>query len=252
VREPGLTVGEVARAAGTTVRALHHYDEIGLVRPSGRTAAGYRLYQDVDLQRLQQVLAYRALGFGLEEIGELLAGGDTLEHLRRQHRLLSRRVVTTQKMIETLELTMDAHEQGIRLTPAELLEVFGEHDPTEHAEQVQERWGGTEPYEESRRRSARYGKQDWLQIKQEMQDVERRFAELLRAGEPVTGERAVAAARAHRDHISRWFYQVSPQMHVNLADLYEADPRFTQHYEGVAAGLAGYVAGAIRAAAQRE
>ena len=67
------SVGEVARLTGVTVRTLHHYDEIGLLSPSGRTAAGYRRYAESDLARLQQILTYRELGFPLEEIGEILA-----------------------------------------------------------------------------------------------------------------------------------------------------------------------------------
>ncbi len=69
-------VGEVARLSHTSVRTLHHYDAIGLVVPGGRSAAGYRLYSDADLERLRQVLSYRELGFSLEEIAEILANPD--------------------------------------------------------------------------------------------------------------------------------------------------------------------------------
>ena len=69
-----LTVGQVARTYGVTVRTLHHYDEIGLLQPSERTPAGYRVYTGVDLERLSTVVVYRRLGFTLDEIGELLDG----------------------------------------------------------------------------------------------------------------------------------------------------------------------------------
>src|SRR5687767_14042091 len=84
------TVGQVAKLAHTTVRALHHYDEIGLLTPGARTTAGYRRYGDDDLERLRQILFYRELGFPLEEIGAILgaAGSDTTDHLRRQRQLL--------------------------------------------------------------------------------------------------------------------------------------------------------------------
>lgn len=79
------TVGQVADEVGVTVRTLHHYDHIGLVRPSERSWAGYRLYTDADLQRLQHVMLYRQLDFGLEEIADLLADtADVATHLRRQ------------------------------------------------------------------------------------------------------------------------------------------------------------------------
>ena len=70
--EEHLTVGRLAELAGVTVRTLHHYDEIGLVRPSARTAAGYRAYTAGDVERLREVLAYRRLGFGLGEIADLV------------------------------------------------------------------------------------------------------------------------------------------------------------------------------------
>lgn len=84
-------VGEVARLAGVTVRTLHHYDEIGLLRPTGRSAAGYRLYDRADLERLQQILCYRELGFELDKIAAILDDPDTdpVDHLRRQHEHLS-------------------------------------------------------------------------------------------------------------------------------------------------------------------
>ena len=88
-----LTVGDVAQLSGVTVRTLHHYDRIGLVTPSGRTAAGYRLYGEGDLDRLHAVLGYRELGFALEQIADLLDGtAEPLAHLRRQHGLVRSRI----------------------------------------------------------------------------------------------------------------------------------------------------------------
>src|SRR3954462_4391959 len=88
-----FTVGDLAKLTGVTVRALHHYDEIGLVRPSQRTAAGYRLYTDADVLRLQQVLLFRELGLPLEEIASAIDATDSREELLRQHRhvLLAKR-----------------------------------------------------------------------------------------------------------------------------------------------------------------
>ena len=121
-----LTVGEVARLSGVTVRTLHHYDAIGLLRPSGRDAKGYRCYDDDNLDRLQRILFYRELELPLDQIQALLGGGaDTLDHLRRQHHLLTKRRHRLDQLIATLEQTMDAKKLGINLTPQEMLEVFG-------------------------------------------------------------------------------------------------------------------------------
>src|SRR4051794_39241291 len=129
-----LTVGAVARLAGVTVRTLHHYDGIGLVSPSGRSAAGYRLYDEPDLDRLHAVLAYRELGFGLEEIATLLDGDvDPLAHLRRQHELVRTRIDHLTRLLGALEKTMEARMSGLRLTPEERFEVFGDHDPDQYA-----------------------------------------------------------------------------------------------------------------------
>ena len=251
--EAHYSVGEVARLAGVSVRTLHHYDAVGILQPANRGDNGYRAYTTEDLERLQRILAYRELGFELAAIGELLddPATDRLEHLRRQATLLDARMERLQKMRSSLHKTMEAHQMGIDLDPKEMFEVFGEFDPTEHAAEAEERWGDTDAYRQSRDRTKRYGKADWQRIAQASEAIEQRFAEALAAGEPADGTAAMDAAEAHRLHIQRWFYDCSSAMHVGLADMYEADPRFTKHYEDRAAGLAGYVAAAIRANADR-
>ena len=243
------TVGEVARLAGVTVRTLHHYDQIGLLPPSGRASNGYRTYTAVDLARLQRVLSWRELGFDLEQVAQLVATDGSpatvADQLGRQHALLTERIERLQAVAATVHKTMEAHQMGIRLTPEDLLEVFGEHDPTEHAAEAQERWGGTDPYEESQRRTSTYTKEDWLRIRAEGEAVTEAMAVAMRAGEPADSAEAAAAATAHRDHISRWFYEVTPAVHQGLAEMYVADPRFARTYDDVEPGLAAYVRDAI-------
>jgi DNA-binding transcriptional MerR regulator len=241
-----LTVGDVARLSGVTVRTLHHYDRVGLVTPSGRTAAGYRLYGEGDLDRLHAVLSYRELGFPLEQIADLLDGAaEPLAHLRRQHNLVTSRIEQLQRLLRGLEKEMEAHMSGMRLTPQEKFEVFGDHDPDEYADEARDRWGDSDAYRDSQRRTAGYSKDDWVRIKAEGEAVTRRFAELLAAGTAPTSPEAADAVRAHRDHITRWFYACSPQMQRGLAAMYVEDERFTQTYERVAPGLARYVHDAI-------
>ena len=246
-------VGEVARWAGVTVRALHHYDRIGLLSPSRRTASGYRAYDAGDLARLQRVLGYRELGFGLDDIAGLLddEACDPVERLRAQHGLVMQRMERLRRVAETLERTMEAHQMGIRLTPQELLEVFGGSDPTGHAGEAEERWGDTDSYRQSQRRTSGYTKEDWLAIRAEAEANTARLAALMRAGTPAGSTEAMDAAEAARQHICRWFYDCSPLMHAGLAEMYVADPRFTATYEDVAPGLAGYVRDAILANSTR-
>jgi MerR family transcriptional regulator, thiopeptide resistance regulator len=243
-----LTVGEVARLAGVTVRTLHHYDAIGLVSPSDRTPSGYRLYGERDLERLHAVLAYRELGFALEEVAALLDGtADPLEHLRRQHELVRERIDQLSRLLGSLEKTMEAYMSGMRLTPEERFEVFGEHDPEQYADEARERWGETDAYRTSQRRAASYGKDDWVRIKDEAEAILGRFVAAHAAGLPPDGQEAMDAARDHRAHITRWFYDCTPEIHRGLAQMYIEDDRFTRHYEDRAPGLARYVHDAIMA-----
>ena len=120
-------MGRVAELAGVTVRTLHHYDEIGLVRPSARTAAGYRAYSAGDVERLREVLAYRRLGFGLREIADLVGdpSTDAVAHLRRLRGLLLEQRDRADAMVAAIDRELEARAKGIRMTPEEQLEMFG-------------------------------------------------------------------------------------------------------------------------------
>jgi DNA-binding transcriptional MerR regulator len=251
----GRTVGEVARLSGVSVRALHHYDAIGLVTPSGRTAAGYRVYSDEDLARLRRVLFYRALDFGLPEIAEMLAdpGVTAEDHLRAQHRMLRQRLDRTGALLGAIEKEMEARTMGISLTPEEQFELFGT-DPQQaaaYAAEVEDRWGDSEAWRQSQRRAAAYSREDWVTIKAEADAIEHGLAEALRAGAPATGDRAMDLAAEHRRHMGRWFFDCAPAMHRGMAELYVTDPRFTAHYEALAPGLTGYIHDAIVANSER-
>jgi DNA-binding transcriptional MerR regulator len=248
-----MNVGEVAALAGITVRTLHHYDRIGLLSPSERTPAGYRRYTPADLDRLHRVLVYRELGFSLEEVATLLddPAADPAVHLRRQHRLLRERIERTEAMVAAVEKEMEARSMGISLTPEEKFELFGEGYSEDYEAEAEERWGDTEAWAQSSRRTAAYTKEDWLRIKAEGDDVERRFAEAMASGVPADDPRAMEIAEQHRQHIGRWFYDCPPAMHAGLGRMYVEDERFTAHYEQVAPGLARYVSTAVQANAAR-
>lgn len=249
----GYTIGEVARSSGVSVRTLHHYDAIGLLVPAGRSVAGYRLYSEADLGRLRHVLFYRELGFGLDQIAEILADPDahTDDHLRRQHRLLRERQARTGALLAAIEREIEARQLGIALTPAEQLEIFGTATFAERADEAHERWGDPEASRASRRRSAAYSKQDWVAIKAEADESIRRFADALRAGEPATGATAMALAEEHRAHLSRWFFACDHGQHRQVAATYVADPGTVATWDEVAPGFARYVHDAIVANADR-
>ncbi|MEV0387965.1 MerR family transcriptional regulator [Nonomuraea sp. NPDC050643] len=248
-----LSVGQVAKLAGITVRTLHHYDEIGLLTPSERTNAGYRRYTDTDLTRLQQILLYRELGFPLEEITVILdePHTDELTHLRRQHQLLTRKADHLTTVIAAVERAIQAHALGITLTPQERLEIFGDFHPEDHDAEAERRWGHTPHYEQSRHRVASYTKNDWLRLKAEAATLTDDLVTTYNAGLPADGDHAMDLAERHRDHIVRWFYDCTHDIHRCLGDMYVNDPRFTATYDALAPGLATYLRHAIHANARR-
>jgi MerR family transcriptional regulator, thiopeptide resistance regulator len=247
------SVSQIARLAGVSVRTLHHYDQIGLLSPAGRSGAGYRRYRDDDLRRLQQIMFYRELGFALSDITDLVSDPDAepAEHLRRQRELLVGRLERTRRLIQAVDTAMEAEKMGISLTPQERLEVFGSDDPEQYAAEAEARWGETEPYRQSRRRTRSHTKEDWLTIKAESDQITTAFAAAKAAGQAPGSAAAMDAAEQHRQHISRWFYDCPPDMHCGLGDMYVADERFAANYEPVAPGLAAYIRDAIAANAER-
>jgi len=242
-------VGTVATMARVTVRTLHHYDHTGLLRPSGRTASGYRTYSAADLERLQRILCYRQLGMPLTEIRAIVdtPGANRLEQLRRQHGLLADRVRELEQMLAAVEKMMEADRMGLRLDPHEVVEAFGDKDPAAFAAEAEQRWGTTAPWAESRRRTAAYTKADWTRNRAEFEAICQRLATANAAGVRPTSPEAMAVAEAHRQHIDRWWYPCSRTMHRGLADLYVADSRFANTFDRLAPGLSAYAHDAIHA-----
>jgi DNA-binding transcriptional MerR regulator len=249
-----LTVSQVAGIAGVSVRTLHHYDEIGLLKPSGRSAAGYRLYSDADLARLQQVLCFRALELSLDDIHRIMTDPayDVGAALRMQRQLLSERAVKLRALLDAVEtaITRLGNEEPMR--EDEMKQMFDGFDPGQYEAEVEQRWGDTEAYKESKRRTAKYTKQDWQAIKEEAQAPFTRLAELMARGEPPDGVAAMDAAESHRQHIERRFYTCPRAMHRGLGQLYLDDPRFTANIDKTAPGLAHYAAQAFAANAARD
>jgi hypothetical protein len=128
--------------------------------------------------------------------------------------------------------------------------MFDGFDASEYEDEARERWGHTDAYHESARRTREYGETEWNEIRREASEIVDGLAGLLRAGEPADGAAARALAERHRDHLSRWFYPCSPQMHRGLGEMYVADDRFAQVYERQASGLAAYFRDAIVANAE--
>lgn len=246
-------VGEVARLAHVTVRTLHHYDEIGLLVPSGRSGSGYRRYAEADLRRLQQILLFRELGFTLEAIQQMLddPAYDRRKGLEAQRTLLLEQQARTAAILRGVDRALAELKGEGTMSADELFEGFAEAN-RQYEEEVKERWGKTDAYQESMRRTKRYTKEDWKRFKAESEAASRRWIEAKASGRSATSPEAMDLAEGARLQIDTWFYPCPPAMHRKLADLYEADPRFTATYEKLAPGMCAYVAAAIRANADRQ
>lgn len=247
------TIGEVAKLAHISVRTLHHYDELGLLKPSERSDAGYRLYSPEDLERLQHVLFYKELGFGLDEIASLMADPkvDRARALIKQRGLIERQIRRFEAMLHLIDKTLVSLEGGFNMSKEEMFEVFGDFDPTKYEDEVKERWGHTDAYKESARRAKRYTKEDWKRFKDESHEITRAIASLIDQGVPPNDPRAMDAVERHRLQIDKWFYPCSREMHAELGKMYVADPRFTATYEKIRPGMAEYVRDATAANAAR-
>jgi hypothetical protein len=122
---------------------------------------------------------------------------------------------------------------------------------SKYAEEACSRWGHTDAFRQSQRRAATYSMSDWDEIKRQSEAVEARAAAAMLEGWPADSTIAMDLAEAHRDLLSRWFYDCSTDLHRALAAMYVADERFTEHYEQRAPGLASYFSAAILANADR-
>ncbi|KGN32064.1 transcriptional regulator [Knoellia sinensis KCTC 19936] len=247
-----LTVGQVAEIFGVTVRTLHHYDEIGLLSPSERSYAGYRLYTPGDLERLATIVTYRRLDLSLDEVAALLRGdGSAVEHLRRQRDAVMHKVEELHGLVDAIDRALEREMNEQAATHEDLKEIFGDGFSDEYQSEAQERWGETDAWKQSAKRTKGYTKADWEKIKAEGDAVNEAFVAALEAGLPATSAEAMDAAEAHRVQIETWFYDLDHDFQRNLADMYVADPRFTKTYEDIAPGLAQYVRDAIHANADR-
>lgn len=243
------TVGEVSELTGVTVRTLHHYDEIGLLQPSERSAAGYRLYSEADLVRLHTILDWRDMGFGLTDIARMLddPDQDVATGLKRQRERLTERSDRLEEMIAALDAAIATIDRGGTMTDDDVKKVFEGFDPSRYEQEVRDRWEHTDSYVESRRRTGSYTEEDWRRQRQESDDNVAALVGLLKAGVPPSDPQAIEAAREHGAIIDRWFYPLSPDAHLGLARLYVTDPRFEANYEKEATGLARYISEAIGA-----
>jgi MerR family transcriptional regulator, thiopeptide resistance regulator len=239
------TVGAVAQLTGVSVRTLHHYDEVGLLQPSGRTAAGYRLYSPADLQRLQRVLFYRELGFGLDVIAVIVddPGSTDGELLRRQRQLLVARIERCQAMVAAIDKELFARKVGISLTPHERLEAFGSTRLDDLADEADRRFGADAEW--AQQRTSGYTVRDWENLLAESGSIHQRLLDAMNDGVPAGDAAAMDLAEEHRQHTDRWYHDCGPETHRQYAEEHLA------HGDHMTPGLGRYIHDAIIANCDR-
>lgn len=247
----GMTVGTLADLVGVSVRTLHHWDQIGLVTPSGRTSGGYRSYSHDDLGRVHRVLVYRALGVPLGAIAELLDAPDSdgTDQLREQRRLLRVKISELQRMSAAVDVLLARKESGERLSAQEQSEIFGSAWRPEWGDEAQERWGGTEQWQQFEASTESLTPEERIALGESGTALFAEMASALRDGVDPTGPAGIALAERHRDLLcATW--ACTPSMHAILGRMFVDDPRFRVEIDELEAGLSGWLADAISAAAR--
>ncbi|MFD9033524.1 MerR family transcriptional regulator [Streptomyces sp. NPDC059567] len=238
----GLTVGQVSTSLGVTVRALHHWDEIGLARPTLRTAAGYRLYTAGDLERLHRIVVYRELGLGLDRIRVILddSTADVPGALRAQRIQVADRIDRLQRLSAGLDRMIDAHERGLLLTAEQQAAIFGPQWNPDWPAQASQRYGATTQWLQYAERSASRGPEEWQAVADAHAGLDRALGEAMDAGVTPGSPEANALVERHRELFASYF-PLTRQMQVCLGRMYETDPGFAAHYDGIRTGLATWL-----------
>lgn len=237
-----MTVHEVSRRTGVSVRALHHYDSIGLLPPAAVTEAGYRLYDGAALERLQQILLFRELEFPLREIRRILDSPhfDRAKALEQQIRLLELR---REQLDNLIALARDVQKTGGKTMD---FEAFDTQKIDEYREEARKSWGDTPAWQEYEQKSKTRTKAEERQLGNGLMEVLGRFHDLL--DQPADGPEARQAARAVQAYITQHFYTCTPQILRGLGQMYGAGGSMTDNINAACgAGTAEYAAKAIEA-----
>ena len=232
-----MQIKAFAEQIGVSVRTLHYYDEIGLLKPSEVDAQnGYRFYDEKSLERMQEILFFRELDFSLKTIAQLLSSPDydKQQALTRQRQLL----LAKKERLEQLIDTIDSMEKGEGfMKPNNEYEAL----KNQYAEEVRQRWGSTDAYKESQLHNTDFSKAAAL-----LDAVFEKFAELNRSGISPSDEPAKVQVEKLQRCITDNFYTCSNEILAGLGQMYVADDRFKTNIDKHGEGTAEYVSQCIK------
>ena len=239
-----LQIKEFAEFTGVSVRTLHYYDEIGLLKPSFVDEQnGYRFYDEVSLERMQEILFYRELDFSLKSIGEILASPnyDKQKALTEQKRLLTIKKERLERLIAALE---QAEKGEIAMSAFDNSEY--ETARQQYENEAKWRWGDTAAYKESQAKTAGYSKDQWNDVLGGINGIFAEFAECKNCGESADGDTAQRLVKKLQDYITTHFYHCTDDILAGLGQMYVCDERFKNNIDKCGEGTAEFVSGTIK------
>ena len=232
------SINQLAKLAGVTVRTLHHYDKIGLLKPSRGEGNSYRRYSQKELITLTEIMFFRELQFSLAEIKNILnsPSHDREQILLDQKKLLQIKRNKLTKLIKIIDQNMTTNN------PQKALITFSEQEMNKYKAEAKERWGNTDAYKQSFVRTKNWTKEDYKRIGEEGIALTKQIASVMNL--PVSDQKVQNLIE--RQHVGiEIFYTCSTEKYKGLAEMYITDPRFTKYYEDIAPGLAQFVHDAI-------
>ena len=237
-----MKIKEVAKLTGVTVRTLHYYDEIGLLKPSEITESGYRIYNEATLETLQQILFFRELDFSLSDIKEIMTNPhyDKEEALRKHKELLLQKRNRLNDLIKLVNNTLKG-ENDMSFKQFDMTKM--EADKKKYATEVKERWGETSAYAESEEKTSKYDNAQWKILSGEGEAILREFGEK-RNIQPNSKE-AQALVEKWQAYITANFYNCTKEILSCLGLMYIGDERFTENIDKNGEGTAVFMAEAI-------
>jgi DNA-binding transcriptional MerR regulator len=252
-----FTVSDVARLSGVSVRALHHYDEIGLLKPAQVGENGYRYYGQDELLRLQQILFHRELGFPLEEIRKVLdaPGFDRIAALREHRSRLMAEARRYRALVKTLDDTLAALHGDTVVDEQAMYRGFDPERQAEYEAWLVEKYGGSMQahMDEAKSRTKGWSQADFDRSQAEVEAIEADMAQAMIHGLPANSEAVRGVVRRLHGWVGRsWNRPPTKEAFTGLGQLYQEHPDFRARYDGRASGLTDYMAEAMRAFAEAE
>lgn len=240
VIELNMQIKEFAEFTGVSVRTLHYYDEIGLLKPAAVDEhSGYRYYDEASLLRMQEILFYRELDFPLKSIREILSSPnyDKQQALQEQKALLTLK----KDRLERLIAAVDSAAKG-----ETVMNAFDNSEFEQYKAEAKQRWGKTDAYKEHAEKTKNYTQDKWQNLNHGMNNILAEFACCMQSGSAPNSAAAQTLVKKLQDYISEHFYTCSDQILAGLGQMYTADERFKNNIDKHAAGTAEFISAAIQ------